>query len=147
MSPVAPNAGIIWTKDSDRRWRWDVRTRGTSKNSSRPKGRRQRNGESGCGGWWGGVAVGFGVAQKVSTGSFPCEVRAAAKLYSGAYFIRWWAWSSKPLSGPKAADRFDSDTLPPPTDRSSAVVGLASGTGRKLAQGDLQSKGFTCAPR
>src|ERR1035441_6831373 len=56
-------------------------------------------------------------------GSFPCEVRAAAKLYSGAYFIRWWAWSSKPLSGPKAADRFDSDTLPPPTDRSSAVVG------------------------
>jgi hypothetical protein len=103
--------------------------------------------KSGGVGGGGGFAVGFGVAQKVSTGSFPCEVRAAAKLYSGAYFIRWWAWSSKPLSGPKAADRFDSDTLPPPTDRSSAVVGLASGTGRKSAQGDLQSKGFTCAPR
>jgi len=39
--------------------------------------------------------------------NFPVIIRL------GAYFIRWWAWSSKPLSGRKAADRFDSDTFPP----------------------------------
>ena len=32
---------------------------------------------------------------------------------AGAYLIRWWAWSSKPLNGLNAVDRFDSDTFPP----------------------------------
>src|ERR1039457_2174168 len=61
MSPVAPNAGIIGTKNSDGRRRCGLRLGGTSKNSSSPKGRRRRNGENGMGVGGSGGVCGAGV--------------------------------------------------------------------------------------
>src|ERR1035438_673534 len=58
MSSVAPNAGIVWRENSDGWRRGDLRSRGTSKNSSRPEGRRRFD-------WLAGSAIGRALTRTI----------------------------------------------------------------------------------